>query len=146
MSYSTIRVGRMLFVRWGEMTVEDIEEVKRDIEAFSITLGGRPAMYVSVTDGRSTPPDDRARVAMVRSAEELMPILSRLYVVIETQGFAGSVHRSALAGMLLVSSLRKKVKVVATVEEALEDGARDLGVELHVARAKLAASGLLEAS
>jgi len=141
MSYSVTKVGSMLVVRWQDMTVSDITAVRDEVSRFHRETG-KPVVYVSITEEGSKPPDDDVRKAMVRSAESLMPMLAKLYVVIDTGGFMGSVHRSALAGMLLMSKLRNKVKVVKSLDEVLTLAAADIGVDMASARSQLTAAGV----
>ena len=94
MGYRVNKVGSMLVVRWQDMTLGDITAVRDEVNQFHRELG-KPVVYVSITEDGSKPPDDDVRKAMVRSAESLMPVLAKLYVVIDTGGFMGSVHRSA---------------------------------------------------
>lgn len=54
----------------------------------------------------------------------------------------GSVHRSALAGMLLVSKLRNKVKVVKSLDEVLSLAAGDIGLDPNSVRSQLSAAGM----
>lgn len=145
MSYAVTKVGRTFVARWEAMTAADIARLKHELESFERACR-KQVVYVSVTHPGSKPPDDEARAAMVAAAESLMPKLVHLYVVIEMGSFMGSVHRSALAGMLLMSKLRKKVKVVRSLDEVLQAGSKVLGVEPHVARARLTSDGMMVAS
>ncbi|MEQ8452791.1 MAG: hypothetical protein RLP09_28210 [Sandaracinaceae bacterium] len=141
MGYRVNKVGSMLVVRWQDMTLGDITAVRDEVNQFHRELG-KPVVYVSITEDGSKPPDDDVRKAMVRSAESLMPVLAKLYVVIDTGGFMGSVHRSALAGMLLVSKLRNKVKVVKSLDEVLSLAAGDIGLDPNSVRSQLSAAGM----
>lgn len=120
------------------MTIED------EVKAF-MARHREPVTYASITGKDTESPGDPERRRMVAMAEELVPSLGGFYVVIDSVGFLGSVQRSTLAGMLLLTSrLRGKIKIVSSLDEVLQtEGAAGLGVDPLTARASLQRDGLL---
>lgn len=142
MSYVGTTVGRLFVVLWTETTLSDLDRLRREILEFRRN-SGQKIVYASISDAHTPPPGDRERKALVAMAEELMDNFEAIYMVLRADGFRGSVLRSAMAGMMLVSKVRKQVFVVATIEEVLHrEGAR-LGVDASTVRRQLAKDGLL---
>ena len=98
--------------------MDGIRHVEAEVRRHHVSTG-QPIVYVGVTSDASPPPSNEVRQALVASAKSLMPIVDRMYIVLEGTGFRGSVIRSVMAGMMLVSKMRGLVHTVASVDEAL---------------------------
>ena len=72
-----------------------------------------------------------------------MPACDSLYMVLRADGFRGSVLRSAMAGMMLLSKHRKQVHVVGSMDEVLYAEGQNLGMDVDVARRQLMKDGVL---
>lgn len=132
----------MFAVLWEETTLADIEQLRREIPEARRSAGDK-LVYLSISDSKTPPPGELERKAMVQLAEDMMPHYEALYIVLRADGFRGSVLRSAMAGMMLLSRHRKQVHVVSSVEEVLHREEASLGVDLSTARRQLAKDGLL---
>lgn len=142
MSYVRSRIGRLFAVLWEETKLADIEQLRREIPEARRAAGDK-LIYLSISDGHTPPPGDLERKAMVQLAEDMMPHYDALYIVLRADGFRGSVLRSAMAGMMLLSKHRKQVHVVSSIEEVLHRESDRLGVDESTARRQLAKDGLL---
>jgi len=110
MSYQSMLLGRLHFVRWGTPVMEDVDRVLREVQRGFSALK-QPLVGISLVPADAEPPRDDVRAAMVRNMDELLRCNERLYFVMEGSGFRHSVMRSVLAGLLLVGGKRGRVAV-----------------------------------
>lgn len=110
MSYQSMLLGRLHFVRWGTPVMEDVDRVLREVQRGFSALK-QPLVGISLVPADAEPPRDDVRAAMVRNMDELLRCNERLYFVMEGSGFRHSVMRSVLAGLLLVGGKRGRVVV-----------------------------------
>lgn len=140
--YRVCKVGRLYAVQWTLMDLEGLEAVEEDLKRF-IASRPQPPIYAPITDAGTAPPDEPTKKRMVKMAEDIVPSLRAFYIVISTTGFRASVHRGALAGMMLLTKLRGKVHVVQSMEEVLaSEGPTGLGIDTASVRAALQREGL----
>jgi hypothetical protein len=110
--------GRVFCVLWRETTIDDLDRLRREIPDQARFIKER-LIYVSISDAQTPPPGEVERRALIKLAEDMLPHLELIFLVIRAEGFKGSVLRSAMAGMLLLSKHRKVVQIVGTIDEAL---------------------------
>lgn len=141
--YRVCRIGRLFAARWTRIDLPSLRRIEEEIEAFSAEHH-EPVIYAPVSDDSTDVPDHRARSAMLALAEAFAPRLRSLYVVIEVNGFKGSMHRSGLAGMILLSkATRGRVHVVDSLSAVLlAEGGRGLGADPMLARAAMIRDGV----
>jgi hypothetical protein len=144
-SYQSASIGRLFAVRWHETQISDIERLREEFVRAAERAGGT-VIYVSIQDASTKPPPERERRALLQLAADMYSRYDALYLVLHAEGFKGSVLRSALAGMMLISKQREKVKVVASIEEVLQTEAGNLGATNSAIRGELARAGILPAS
>ena len=142
MKYVTAQVGRVFAVRWHDTTVEGVAAVKREAERLHRSLG-EELIYLSVTGDDCEPPTDEARRALVASGKELSDICEHFYLVLEASGFRGSTMRSVVAGLMLLSKMRGKIEVCASVDEVLGRLRTVPGVSESAVRSALQQGGVI---
>lgn len=141
MTYAISRVGRVFAVRWSETTREGVEAVATEARGYHRQLG-QPLFYLSVTGEECKPPTDDARQALVDSAKSLSDICEKLFVVLEGQGFRGSVLRSVLASLMMLSKMRGTIEVAPSIDEALSQIAGKPGYDDARVRAAFTRDGI----
>lgn len=142
MGFTTCRAGRVFAVRWTNTTVEGVERVSAEAKRYQRSLG-KPLLYISVTGEDCPPPTEAARTALVDGAKELATVCERIYVVLEGQGFRGSVLRSVLASLMLLSRMRGTIHVAPSIEEVLAALVGIPGFEDSLVRRALLREGIL---
>lgn len=142
MSYVRSQVGKVFAVLWKETTLEDIAQLRQEIPE-ARRLVGEKIIYLSISDGKTPSPGEAERKAMVKLAEDMMPHYEALYIVLRAEGFRGSVLRSVMAAMMLLSKHRQHVYVVDSIEEVLYRHSDRLGLDESAVRRQLAKDGLL---
>ncbi len=143
-AHRVCKVSGLFAVRWLEaMEIDELVEIEQDLSAYMASQSA-PVVYASITDRSVKPPSEVVRKHMVAMAEKLVPDLGGFYVVIESGGFAGSVQRSALAGMLLLTKLRSRIHVVASADDVLGAvGGTRRTFNAEAARSQLIRDGVL---
>lgn len=141
MGFTTCRAGRVFAVRWTNTTVEGVERVSAEAKRYQRSLG-KELIYVSVTGEDCPPPSEEARNALVDGAKDLASVCERIFVVLEGQGFRGSVLRSVLASLMLLSRMRNTIQV-SSVEEVLSSLAGSPGFEEGLVRRAFLREGIL---
>jgi hypothetical protein len=129
-------------VRWKEPQLADIvplvNEVRRAREKH-----GKPIVGIAIMPTDSAPPSDEARMAMGRSMNDILQSIETVHFVMEGRGFAHSIKRSALSGVLLLGGKRGRVVVHSKVEEALREIAPRLTVTPREFEDRARKSGVL---
>ena len=136
MSFETVRAA------YGVRADDYIEAVGREFAAIGQRTTGK-LVYVSISDSAARPPDERTRKALVQLAEDMQQYYESCYVVLRAESFKGSVLRSAMAGMLLMSKHRKNVHVVGTIDEVLHAERGKLGADESRIRRQLQLDGVM---
>lgn len=142
MGFTTCRAGRVFAVRWSNTTVEGVERVGAEAKRYQRSLG-KKIVYISVTGEDCPPPSEAARTALVEGAKDLASVCERIYVVLEGQGFRGSVLRSVLASLMLLSRMRGTIHVAPSVDEVLAALAGTPGFEDALVRRAFVREGIL---
>lgn len=142
-SYLFSTVGRGVFVRWQDSSTQAIAALRRAVFDHHASLGGKKLIYVSVSADDSGNPDDGARKAVVKLGEDIMEISDAFYVIVEASGFRGSVLRSALAGMMMLSRKGKSVHVEQSTEKVVRAVAPALGQDPDALVTRLREQGIV---
>jgi hypothetical protein len=142
LSYESKLVGRLFVVLWGETTLADIDRLRREFNDAARQAGGT-VIYVSIQDATTKPPADAERKGLMQLAEDMFSKYDSLYLVLRADGFRGSVLRSTVAGMMLMSKQRSKVHVVGTLDEVLYAERDNIGVPESTVRRELANANIL---
>ena len=104
---------------------------------------GEPLIYVSISGDETPAPEPAVRKLLVEGGREIMALSELFYVVLESDGLKGSVLRSAMAGMMLLSKNRREVRVVGSLQEVLQAVAPKLKTTPEALLQHLEPSGVL---
>ncbi len=118
MSYKSRLVGGVFLVRWTAPQAEDVEAITRELEHARARVG-RQVDYIAVVPASSPPPDKTTRHAMVKVLERLESVCRKVHMVVEGEGFANSIRRSVLTGILLASRKAELVAIYSSIDQAL---------------------------
>ena len=142
MTFRSTFIDGVHIVRWKEPQLADIVplvmEVRRAREKH-----GKPIVGIAIMPTDSAPPSDEARTAMGRSMTDILQAIETVHFVMEGRGFAHSIKRSALSGVLLLGGKRGRIVVHSTVEAALREIAPRLTLPLRDFEDKARKSGVL---
>ena len=127
MSHSTCYVRPVFFVRWIAPVASELAGVTAEFLSHTKAEGG-PLVYIGIVPEDCAPPDEATRRAMVKERDAILPQCVSMHIVMEGSGFKHAILRNAMAAMQLVAGKRdKKVRIARTLEEALDEAARELG-------------------
>ena len=134
MPYISRTAGPLYIVRWDNPQAGDVAMVEREVADAARSAPGK--LYgLSIVPATTRAPDDATRTAMGRSMSKLLVHLETMHVVIEGSGFAHTILRNVMAGIILVGGKRGRVFVSRDVGEALPI----LGKQADLSRAQLQA-------
>jgi hypothetical protein len=148
---------RDVFVqRWsGEGGIADVRVLERAQREFTGTLRGGKCVMVSLVEATTIrPPDDQTRALIRATIDQIAPHAGAPATVLTSTGFAASVLRGLLSGLMLAQRQPHPAKVFATIDEAATflaplrrpaagapaETARALAIALHALRDALVTS------
>ena len=143
MAYRSVLVDRLFVVRWiGTPTTDDLASQLREVRAAS-QAAGHMVVYVAVVPRDMPPLTGPVRTELMRLAPELLKYCHAVYNVIEGTGFAATLLRSMVAGMVFASNVRGKAHVHATVDSVLAHLCPVLGMDREAVTAQLRAAQII---
>ena len=110
MAYDKVLVKHVLVARWRTPSLSDGPSIVFDAKQAKQQLK-HPILFVSVAPPESPPPPDDLRKYMGEHVAEMLEYCSELHIVIEGKGFANSMKRMAMASIVLISGMRKRMHV-----------------------------------
>jgi hypothetical protein len=140
-AYRIALVGRVLLVRLcGAPTPPMLAALSADVAAARDQVGNG-LVYVSVIPKEATAPGPDARPLLTEFARFVSSSCAEVHLVIETTGFAGTIVRSAVTGVAMLSRERNltvhanlaeafaRIRPPLSLDEsmALQRAARELG-------------------
>jgi hypothetical protein len=118
MSYKSCVLNGLFVVRWERPAVGDPTRYYHELLQAAQSQG-KPLVGLFIMPETSSAPDDQFKKEQAALLSKVMQHLTFAVAVFEGTGFAASLKRSALVGILLLSGQRQKVFVRSSVEEAL---------------------------
>ena len=118
MPYTSQVMQGLFLVRWERPQAVDIPRMEQEV-AQLVASSTRAVHGLSVVPADTTAPDEATRRAMGASLPRLLEHLTTMHVVIEGAGFAHSILRSAMTGIVLVGGKRGRVFVHSDLEAGL---------------------------
>jgi hypothetical protein len=134
-----------VFALWGKPSLEDIDLVKRAVEAAAAACG-QPVVYVTRVPPDAPPPDALFRARLDQEMPNLMKACSSYHVVLEGEGFGAAMKRGILTGMFQLSWRRKTFFVHADTADVERAVAADNRAAVRQLLAVARARGLLNRS
>src|SRR5690606_2652458 len=81
---------------------------------------GRPLLYLAVMPADTPPLGDVERRLLMDMSDVVLPYCRRLIIVVEARGLRGAMLRSAMTAVSLLSRRRDTLRVVDSIEAAIE--------------------------
>lgn len=142
MSFRSAFIDCVHVVRWIAPLTSDVAPMVREVSAARLSFG-RPIYGISIVPTDCKVPTDDARVAMGKAMGAILESLDTIHFVMEGTGFAHSVRRSALSGMLLLGGKRGRIIVHADLDAALKELAPHLSLSTDEFKKQARAAGVL---
>lgn len=140
MSYLSVQVDSVFFVRWQKPEQSDIDRLL--IEVMQASKGaGKSLIYVALSPEDSPAPDAETRKSMINVFDALSQHCRAIHLVYEAKGFKASIKRSVMTGIVLANRSLRGVRVHRSMEEAFE--AMGDSADVPAVTARLQAAGLL---
>ena len=117
MPYETVRFKHVFMACWKTPLLSDGPLIVHETKQFHEEVN-KPVLFVSVAPMNSPPPPDDLRKYMGEHVDEMLGYCSELHIVIEGTGFMQSAKRMAMASIVLISGMRKRMFVHESVEKA----------------------------
>lgn len=118
MPYQSETLDRLYVVRWEDPVASDVARMEREVA--QVARRASESLHgLSIVPARTSPPDEATRTAMGKSMPSLLDHLATMHVAIEGTGFAHTILRSAMTGIILVGGKRGRVFVHASVADAV---------------------------
>jgi hypothetical protein len=137
-SYEKVQLKHVILTVWRTPEFADGAALVNAAKEASGALE-RPILFVSLAPPDSPPPPDDLRKYMGEHVKEMLEYCSELHIIIEGKGFGHSMKRMAMASIVLISGMRKKMHVhdsIAVAQASMASGDRE-AFGLSVKRAQL---------
>jgi hypothetical protein len=118
MAFNEFLVGRVYIIRWIDPTVADGIRLLHGVEEAHQRIGER-LLYVAVAPRDSPPPPEQLRKVMATHLTTMLSHCEVMHLVFEGQGFSQTVKRMALASIVMVSGMKGRMQVHASVDHML---------------------------
>ena len=106
-------------VRWGMPEAADCEEIKHKVPAIR-ERAGRQLVYIAVMPESLPKLEEPERELLMDLTEAVLPACEKLMIVMEGEGFRAAIIRSAVTALMLLTRRTNALRVVDTLETALE--------------------------
>lgn len=136
MAHTAVQVDNFFAVQWGAPEPADLPKVLAAVSEQRERCG-RPLAYVALMGGESARLSEEGRKTLMDLTDKVLPLCDKLVVVIEAEGFAASILRSALTAMSMVSGRRGILLYEADVDVALKKLAGSMTIDAPRARAAI---------
>lgn len=136
----------MFVVRWVVPEAADRAHIERLIPNLR-ARAGKPLEYIAVMPADAPAFGEPERKLLMDLTEAVLPHCRRLTIVIEARGFRGAILRSTMTAVTLLTRRHDTLRVVESIEAALElsgdhlpphpmvqQALREIGCELTGAR------------
>lgn len=144
LSYRSLFIDPVLFVRWAESTEE--QDFDRLVKTIADARGAeaRKVVFVGLIPKSNPLPDHETRRRMTDAIEEVWPHCASIHLVIEGEGMRRALVRSVIAGLLLVIMKRsRRMSVHVDAEEALTEAAKTSRIDVPAVLARARTLGIL---
>jgi hypothetical protein len=142
MAYESLLVKNVYIARWLTPELADGPAMLKDArEGFEKV--GKQLLFLSVAPVHSPPPPDDLRKYLGEHVKEMLAFCSEMHVVIEGAGFGQSVKRMAMASVVLISGMRKKMFVHNSVRGSIESMPLEHRAAVSAAIIRAEAEGVL---
>lgn len=112
-------VQNLFVVRWGVPDAADRARIEHDVPHLH-ARAGRPLLYLAVMPADTPPLGDAERRLLMDMSDVVLPYCRRLIIVVEARGLRGAMLRSAMTAVSLLSRRRDTLRVVDSIEAAIE--------------------------
>ena len=118
MAYANFLIGRVYVIRWLDPAVADGISLLRGVEQAHERVGEK-LIYIAVAPSDSPPPPEQLRMVMASNLTAMLGHCEVMHLVFEGVGFSQTVKRMALASVVLMSGVKGRMLVHATIEQLL---------------------------
>lgn len=118
----------LFVVRWGPPEAADVDEIKREVPAVR-RASGKPLVYIAIMPGDLPNLDEAQRKLLTDLTEAILPDCVTVAIVMEARGFRGAILRSAMTAVSLLTRKHNTIRVVDSLEGALEFAGDKLAVD-----------------
>jgi hypothetical protein len=131
MAKQSAHAENLFVVRWGAPEAADVDEIKGAVPVIHEACG-KELIYIAVMPGDLPNLDDGQRKLLMELTEAILPHCSAVLIVMEARGFRGALLRSAMTAVTLLTRKHNTLRVVDSIEAAVEivaeklPGGRDL--------------------
>jgi len=106
-------------VRWGVPDQGDFASIGGEVERLH-RRAGCPLIYVAIMPADLPNLDESARKGLLELTERVLPLCETLVIVIEARGFKGAIARSAMTAITLLTRRHDKLRIVDSIDAAIE--------------------------
>lgn len=118
-------IQNLFVVRWGTPEPADRARIERLIPELR-ARAGKPLEYIAVMPADSPTLGEPERKLLMELTEAVLPHCRRLTIVIEARGFRGAILRSTMTAVTLLTRRSDTLRVVDSIDAALEQSAEHL--------------------
>jgi hypothetical protein len=126
MAQRSAHAENLFVVRWGSPEPADVDELQRAVPAARQACG-KDLIYIAIMPGDLPNLDEGQRKLLMDLTEAILPHCSALLIVMEARGFRGALLRSAMTAVTLLTRKHNTLRVVDSLEAAIEFTAKQSG-------------------
>ena len=141
MSFVDHIVGNVYALRWLEPVSSDAARVLERVRALHAEVG--EVVYIGITDDESGRPDAEMKRRVLESVDELLPLTRGYYLIVSATGFRAAILRGVIAGMALTFRPGSGIRVLESVDQALEIEAAKRTLDRYAVLDELVAAGVV---
>lgn len=119
MAQRSTHIQNLFVVLWGMPEPTDRARIERLIPELR-ARAGKPLEYIALMPADAPTLGEAERKLLIELTEAVLPHCRQLTIVIEARGFRGAILRSTMTALTLLTRWHDTLRVVDSIEAALE--------------------------